>query len=195
MNLFDWIIESIRWMQQTVFEGAVLPGLYAAGWMHLAEPMFDFTEWAVIGAIEIGLLAIVLGAMERVWPAEAVSDRAAIRTDMAYTLLHRLGGFALLTFALFQPLFDAIESSLRAEHGFGHTAAMYSTNIDALHKMARAMDVSIFVKNAPTYAGLGLGGEGYTSFTIASPTGEGLTTAISFSRERRCTLKDHFRIV
>lgn len=90
---------------------------------------------------------------------------------------------------------DAIDASVRAEHGFGHTAAMYSTNIDALHRMARAMDCSIFVKNAPTSAGLGLGGEGYTSFTIASPTGEGLTTALSFSRERRCTLKDHFRIV
>ncbi len=88
-----------------------------------------------------------------------------------------------------------IEAAVRCEHGFGHTAAMYSTNIDSLHKMARAVDTSIFIKNAPTYAGLGLGGEGYTSFTIASPTGEGLTTAVSFSRERRCTLKDHFRIV
>lgn len=90
---------------------------------------------------------------------------------------------------------DGVAAAVRVEHGFGHTAAMYSTNIDALHLMARAMDCSIFVKNAPTYAGLGLGGEGYTSFTIASPTGEGLTTALSFSRERRCTLKDHFRIV
>ena len=72
---------------------------------------------------------------------------------------------------------------------------MHSTNINALSRMARAVNTSIFVKNAPTFAGLGLGGEGYTSFTIASPTGEGLTTAISFSRERRCTLKDHFRIV
>lgn len=90
---------------------------------------------------------------------------------------------------------DGIAAAVRCEHGFGHTAAMYSTNIDALHMMARAIDCSIFIKNAPTYAGLGLGGEGYTSFTIASPTGEGLTTAISFSRERRCTLKDHFRIV
>ncbi len=89
----------------------------------------------------------------------------------------------------------AIDAGVRAEHGFGHTAAMYSTNIDSLHKMARAFDGSIFVKNAPTYAGLGLGGEGYTSFTIASPTGEGLTTAHHFTRERRCTLKDHFRIV
>ncbi len=90
---------------------------------------------------------------------------------------------------------DGIAAAVRAEHGFGHTATMWSTNIDSLHKMARAVDCSIFVKNAPTYAGLGLGGEGYTSFTIASPTGEGLTTALSFSRERRCTLKDHFRIV
>jgi len=89
---------------------------------------------------------------------------------------------------------EGIAAAVRAEHGFGHTAAMHSTNINSLHQMARAMDCSIFVKNAPTYAGLGFTGEGYTSFTIASPTGEGLTTAISFSRERRCTLKDHFRI-
>ncbi|HEY4220796.1 MAG TPA: aldehyde dehydrogenase, partial [Myxococcota bacterium] len=88
-----------------------------------------------------------------------------------------------------------IAAAVRCEHGFGHTAVMYSTNIESLHNMARAIDCSIFVKNAPTFAGLGLGGEGYTSFTIASPTGEGLTTAISFSRERRCTLKDYFRIV
>lgn len=90
---------------------------------------------------------------------------------------------------------EAIAAAVRAEHGYGHTASMYSTHIDSLHRMARAMDVSIFIKNAPNFSGLGHGGEGYTSFTIASPTGEGLTTAISFTRERRCTLKDHFRIV
>ncbi|MFH1262501.1 MAG: aldehyde dehydrogenase family protein [Pseudomonadota bacterium] len=81
------------------------------------------------------------------------------------------------------------------EHGFRHTAVMYSRNIDNLHEMAKMSDVSIFVKNAPSYAGLGMGGEGYTSFTIAGPTGEGLTTAINFSRERRCTLAGRFRIV
>jgi propionaldehyde dehydrogenase len=89
----------------------------------------------------------------------------------------------------------AIEQAVKAEHGFGHTAVMHSRHIDHLHQMARAVNTSIFVKNAPSYAGLGLGGEGYTSFTIASPTGEGLTTARDFSRVRRCTLKDHFRIV
>ncbi|HEX4925679.1 MAG TPA: aldehyde dehydrogenase family protein [Bdellovibrionales bacterium] len=88
-----------------------------------------------------------------------------------------------------------IELAVKAEHGFGHTAVMHSRHIDHLHTMARAVNTSIFVKNAPSYAGLGLGGEGYTSFTIASPTGEGLTTCRDFSRVRRCTLKDHFRIV
>lgn len=89
----------------------------------------------------------------------------------------------------------AIDMAKRVEHNFRHTAVMHSTNLDALHRMARVMDCSIFVKNGPSYAGMGLTGEGYTSFTIASPTGEGLTCARHFSRERRCVLKDYFRIV
>jgi acyl-CoA reductase-like NAD-dependent aldehyde dehydrogenase len=89
----------------------------------------------------------------------------------------------------------AIDGALRCEHGYGHTASMWSRNLDNLHQMARVINTSIFIKNAPNYAGLAEGGEGYTSFTIASPTGEGLTTAVSFSRIRRCTLKDRFRIV
>jgi acyl-CoA reductase-like NAD-dependent aldehyde dehydrogenase len=90
---------------------------------------------------------------------------------------------------------DAIAAGVRVEHGFHHTATMHSTNIDNMAAMARVCNCSIFVKNDASYAGLGLGGEGYTSFTIASPTGEGLTTAIHFTRERRCTLKDSFRFV
>jgi acyl-CoA reductase-like NAD-dependent aldehyde dehydrogenase len=82
-----------------------------------------------------------------------------------------------------------------AEHGFGHSAGMYSRDIGALSRMARTINTSIFTKNAPFYAGLGEGGEGYTSFTIASPTGEGLTGPVAFSRLRRCVLVDHFRIV
>jgi acyl-CoA reductase-like NAD-dependent aldehyde dehydrogenase len=90
---------------------------------------------------------------------------------------------------------DAIAIARRVEHNFFHTAVMYSTNITHMSAMARVVNTSIFVKNAPNLAGLGLGGEGYTSFTIASPTGEGLTTALNFTRERRCTLKDAFRFV
>ncbi len=90
---------------------------------------------------------------------------------------------------------EAIAAGIRVEHGFHHTATMHSTNIDNMTAMARVCNCSIFVKNDASYAGLGLGGEGYTSFTIASPTGEGLTTAIHFTRERRCTLKEAFRFV
>jgi len=89
----------------------------------------------------------------------------------------------------------AIATAKRVEHGFCHTAVMYSRNIAHLHAMARTINTSIFVKNASNLAGLGYGGEGYTSFTIASPTGEGLTTVRNFTRERRCTLKEYFRIV
>ena len=72
---------------------------------------------------------------------------------------------------------------------------MHSRDIDALSRMARVINTSIFVKNGPIVAGLGAGGEGHTSFTIASPTGEGLTDPVSFSRRRRCVMVDHFRIV
>jgi len=90
---------------------------------------------------------------------------------------------------------EAIACAVRVEHGYGHTAVMHSTNINALSKMARAMNCSIFVKNAPSAAGTGLNGEGFTSWTIASPTGEGMTYAPHFARARRCVLKDSFRIV
>jgi len=89
----------------------------------------------------------------------------------------------------------AIDIAIKAEHGFGHTAVMYSKNLDNLSRMARLANCSIFVKNGPSYSGLGHGGEGFCSFSIASPTGEGLTNPRSFSRERRCVLVDHFRIV
>ncbi|MFO7608440.1 MAG: aldehyde dehydrogenase family protein [Candidatus Krumholzibacteriia bacterium] len=89
----------------------------------------------------------------------------------------------------------AIALAREAEHGFGHSASMFSRNIEALSRMARVINTSIFVKNGPIVAGLGHGGEGHTSFTIASPTGEGMTDPVSFSRQRRCVLKDHFRIV
>jgi len=90
---------------------------------------------------------------------------------------------------------EAIELATAAEQGNGHTAVMHSRNIEKLSKMARVINTSIFVKNGPSLAGLGFYGEGYTSFSIASPTGEGLTTVRNFTRERRCTLVDAFRIV
>ena len=113
MNPFDSLVDAVRWLQLWVFEGLVQPFLFASGSMGLAEVAFDFTEALVLGAIEVLVLALVLGGLERLAPVEAITDRAAVRTDMVYTLLHRLGGFGLLVFWLLTPLFDALEASLR----------------------------------------------------------------------------------
>ncbi|AGB19701.1 aldehyde dehydrogenase family protein [Thermoanaerobacterium thermosaccharolyticum] len=90
---------------------------------------------------------------------------------------------------------EAINVAVEVEHGNHHTAEMHSKNIDNLTRFAKAINTTIFVKNAPSYAGIGFGGEGYTTFTIAGPTGEGLTCAATFTRQRRCVMVDSFRIV
>ncbi len=90
---------------------------------------------------------------------------------------------------------EAIELACKAEHGNRHTAHMHSKNIDHLSRFAKAVETTIFVKNAPSYAGIGFGGEGHTTFTIAGPTGEGITSARSFTRQRRCVMADSFRII
>lgn len=90
---------------------------------------------------------------------------------------------------------EAIDLAVKAEHGNRHTAHMHSKNIDHLTRFARAVETTIFVKNAPSYAGIGFGGEGHTTFTIAGPTGEGITSARSFTRLRRCVMADSFRII
>lgn len=88
----------------------------------------------------------------------------------------------------------AIDLAVKVEHGNRHTAMMHSKNVDKLTKMAKEIETTIFVKNAPSYAGIGVGGEGHTTFTIAGPTGEGLTSARSFCRKRRCVLSNGFHI-
>lgn len=90
---------------------------------------------------------------------------------------------------------DAIEKSRLAEHGFRHTAIIHSNNVHNMTRMGQVMDTTLFVKNGPCMAGLGLGGEGYLSFSIAGPTGEGVTTPLTFTRERRCSMIEDLRIL
>ncbi|MFW2380273.1 MAG: aldehyde dehydrogenase family protein [Acidimicrobiales bacterium] len=90
---------------------------------------------------------------------------------------------------------QAIDLAVRSEHGFRHTASIHSTNVDTITTMARAMNCSILVANGPNFAGLGQAGEGYSSFSIASPTGEGLTRPRTFSRIRRVTVVGALRLV
>lgn len=90
---------------------------------------------------------------------------------------------------------EAMELAVLAEHKFEHTFIMHSTNVANLSKMARMCNANIFVKNGPSMAGLGMNAEGFCSLSIAGTTGEGMTRASTFTRPRRCTLVDYFRII
>ncbi len=118
-----------------------------------------------------------------------------VETSIDHPLIWTEQLMPVLPLARVRSVDEGIDLAVEAEHGFGHTASMFSRDINALSRMARAINTSIFTKNGPNLAGLGYGGEGYTSFSIASPTGEGLTNALTFTRVRRCTMVDHFRIV
>jgi aldehyde dehydrogenase len=89
----------------------------------------------------------------------------------------------------------AIAAAVRAEHGYRHTALIHSRDVGAVTRMARAMNTTLFVHNAPSTAALGVNGPGYLSFSIATPTGEGVTTPLTFTRERQITIGGALRIV
>lgn len=89
---------------------------------------------------------------------------------------------------------EGIRLCVEFEHGYGHTAVIHSRNVRTMSIMARAMDTTLFIKNGPTPAGLGLGGEGFLSYSIATPTGEGVTSPMTFTRQRRCAMVDDLRI-
>jgi len=91
-------------------------------------------------------------------------------------------------------LADGVARSLEAEHGYKHTSIIHSHDVEAMTAMGRALDTTLFIKNGPCMAGLGLGGEGYLSYSIATPTGEGVTNPKTFCRVRRCVMVDNLRI-
>jgi aldehyde dehydrogenase len=90
---------------------------------------------------------------------------------------------------------QAVEFALQAEHGFGHTSIIHSRLVDHMTYMGKAMDTTVFVKNGPSVAGDGSGGEGYGGWSIACSTGEGIATPMTYTRLRRCVLVDNLRII
>ena len=88
----------------------------------------------------------------------------------------------------------AIAAAIHAEHNYKHTAVMHSQNIRNLTKMAQVVDTTLFIKNGPCMTGLGLGGEGFLSFSVATPTGEGVTTPMTFTRSRRCVMVENLNL-
>ncbi len=89
----------------------------------------------------------------------------------------------------------ALDLAIKHEHGFGHTAIIHSNNLEHITRMGRACNTTVFVANGPCTAGLGIGGEGYPSYSIATPTGEGITSPTTFTRFRRLGVSGALRIV
>jgi aldehyde dehydrogenase len=89
----------------------------------------------------------------------------------------------------------AITLAKKYEHGYKHTSIIHSRNIDTITRMGRELDTTLFIQNGPSIAGLGTGGEGYLSFSIATPTGEGVTTPLTFTRIRRSTTVRALRVI
>jgi aldehyde dehydrogenase len=90
---------------------------------------------------------------------------------------------------------EAIELAIDSEHGYRHTALIHSRNTDTITKFGRRANVTVFVANGPSMAGLGLGGQGYLSYSIATPTGEGITTPLTFTRYRRIMMTGSLRMI
>lgn len=88
----------------------------------------------------------------------------------------------------------AVQMAYVSEHGYKHSSMVHHLNVERMTYMAKALDSTVFVKNGSCLAGLGSGGEGYPSFSIATTTGEGITTPMTFTRKRRCVMVNNLNI-
>lgn len=128
-------------------------------------------------------------------PTDRDNKLVIMETPFEHVLVHTEMLMPVVPVVRVKNVEEAIAKAVIAEHECHHTAMMHSENVNNLTAAARALDTTIFVKNAPSYAGVGFNGEGYATLTISTPTGEGLTSAKNFSRTRRCTMYGAFRIV
>ena len=111
--MFDWVIALFSATHTAVFEAVVLPLVYELGLGGYAEQAFDWTELALIGLIEIALMVVVLGSLEKWRPVDVAADAGATRVDMLYTALHRLGVIPLVLFVLLSPAVETLDGWLR----------------------------------------------------------------------------------
>ena len=111
--MIDWIANAFDAAQLALYEAVVQPVVFALGFGNLLEDAFDATGWLLWGFIQVAVILLGIGILERRWPVEPVTDHVGVRTDVIYTLIHRLGLVRLLMFFSIEPLWDAAASQLR----------------------------------------------------------------------------------
>jgi aldehyde dehydrogenase len=134
--------------------------------------------------------------------ARAVGRDVSANTELLFAEVPETNPFVaveqmmpFLPFVRVRDIDEAIAKAKQYEHGYRHTSIIHTNNVRNMTKMGRMMDTTLFVKNGPCFASLGVEGEGYLSYSIATPTGEGVTTPLTFTRERRCSLIDDLHIL
>jgi len=185
-------------MAQMEKHGAVR--LTSAQLERLTKEAFTFTEAHGAGCSEpvvnkayIGKDATVLAKAAGVSVSEKTELLfAETQANHAFVMEEQMMPF--IPIVRVESIEEGIEGSLAAEHNYKHTSIIHSHDVEHMTAMARALDTTLFVKNGPCMAGLGLGGEGYLSYSIATPTGEGVTNPKTFCRVRRCVMVDNLRI-
>jgi aldehyde dehydrogenase len=200
------IAEKEVFVVESVFD-AMLSAMERAGAVRLCAKEIDALTKVAIASVGEGAHKHEVPAKDFIGKDAAVLARAIGKTvpadtelifgetDVSNPFVPVEQMMPFLPFVRCRNVDEAIARAKEAEHGFHHTAIIHSTNVNNMTKMGRAMDTTLFVKNGPSPAGLGLGGEGYVSFSIATPTGEGVTTPLTFTRERRCSMIDNLRIL
>jgi len=185
-------------MSQLTSQGAIK--LNATHLERLTQAAFTFKEGHGAGCAEpvvnkelIGKDATVLARAAGVTVPEPTQLLFA-ETDKKHPFVMEEQMMPFIPVVRVRSIEEGIEASVAAEHNYKHTAIIHSHDVEHMTAMARALDTTLFVKNGPCMAGLGLGGEGYLSYSIATPTGEGVTNPKTFCRVRRCVMVDNLRI-
>ena len=195
-----FVLDKVADSFMAALEGAGACRLPASQVERLTQAAFSFQNGKGTGEVEPSVNKNLIGKDAAVL-AEAAGVRLSAGTQLLFAETPAEHPFVreeqMMPFlpVVRVPSVEAgIEASKAAERQYKHTSMIHSQNVNHMTAMARALDTTLFIKNGPCMAGLGLGGEGYLSYSIATPTGEGVTNPQTFTRVRRCVMVDNLRI-
>jgi len=195
-----FVLESVADQLMAEMEKAGAVRLNAAQLDRLTKEAFTFKEGHGAGCPEPVINKALIGKDAAVL-AKAAGATAPEKTELLFAETDKDHVFVkeeqmmpFIPIVRVKTVEEGIEASRVAEHNYKHTSIIHSHDVEHMTAMARALDTTLFIKNGPCMAGLGLGGEGYLSYSIATPTGEGVTNPRTFTRVRRCVMVDNLRI-
>jgi aldehyde dehydrogenase len=189
-GIFDELMEALTRHKAVRLDGKQIDALAKAAFV----PAPDDKSHLVVNKDFIGQDAAVLAERAGV-KIPADTEIVFGETDESNPFVDIEQMMPFVPFVRVKDVDTAIALAKKYEHGFKHTAIIHSRNLETITQMGRELDTTLFIQNGPSMAGLGVGGEGYLSYSIATPTGEGVTTPLTFTRQRRSTTAGAMRVL